>query len=201
MPAPSARIAPALRLRQRGRRRVEHHGNLPGHQIGHHRVGAAIGHVLDVEAARERLELLAAQMKDRAQAGRAVGVFAGIGLHQLDQALHVLRGDRGMHGEHRRRHADLRDRREILHRIVRHLAVEAGIDRVGRDRRDQQRVAVGRATSRPWSAPILPPAPTLFSTKNCWPSSSDSLAAKMRPTMSVGPPAENDTTMRTGRLG
>ena len=49
-----------------------------------------------------------------------------------------------MHGEHRRRDADLRDRREILHRIVRHLGVEAGIDRVGRDRRDQQRVAVRR---------------------------------------------------------
>jgi hypothetical protein len=49
-----------------------------------------------------------------------------------------------MHAEQRRRHADLRDRREIAHRVVRHVAVQPRIDGVGGYRRHQQRVAVGR---------------------------------------------------------
>src|ERR1043165_7084575 len=48
------------------------------------------------------------------------------------------------------------------------------------------------------AAPRLPPAPVLFSTRNVWPSNSVSLAAVMRATWSVGPPAAKDTTMRTG---
>ena len=49
-----------------------------------------------------------------------------------------------MQAEHRRCDADLRDRREVLDRIVRHLGVETGIDRMRRHRCDEQRVAVGR---------------------------------------------------------
>src|SRR5215204_7181020 len=45
---------------------------------------------------------------------------------------------------------------------------------------------------------MLPPAPVLFSTTNCCPSSSPILAPMTRATMSVGPPAANDTMMRTG---
>src|SRR5262245_58769876 len=44
---------------------------------------------------------------------------------------------------------------------------------------------------------MLPPAPALFSTMNCWPSSSAILAPMRRATVSVGPPAEKETTIRT----
>ena len=36
------------------------------------------------------------------------------------------------------------DRREVLHRVVRHLRVDADVDRERRDVAEQQRVAVGR---------------------------------------------------------
>src|SRR5262249_17049086 len=48
---------------------------------------------------------------------------------------------------------------------------------------------------------MLPPAPTLFSTTNCCPSRSPIVAPMTRATVSVGPPAENETTMRTGLDG
>src|SRR5262245_24938904 len=48
---------------------------------------------------------------------------------------------------------------------------------------------------------MLPPAPALFSITNCCPSSSAILAPMTRATVSVGPPAENDTTIRTGLDG
>src|SRR5215470_11014301 len=47
----------------------------------------------------------------------------------------------------------------------------------------------------------MPPAPPLFSMMTCWPSSSVSGGAKIRPTTSIGPPAGNGTTMVMGRLG
>jgi len=48
---------------------------------------------------------------------------------------------------------------------------------------------------------MLPPAPALFSTMNCWPNSSETLAATTRAKMSVVPPAANGTTSLTGRDG
>src|SRR5947209_3424800 len=48
---------------------------------------------------------------------------------------------------------------------------------------------------------MLPPAPALFSTTNCWPNSSDTFAATTRARMSVVPPAANGTTNFTGRVG
>src|SRR6266404_8050822 len=41
----------------------------------------------------------------------------------------------------------------------------------------------------------------MFSTKNCWPRLSESRCATMRAMTSVGPPAGNPTTTRTGRFG
>ena len=144
MPAPSARIAPDCACGSAVGVAVERHGDLPGDQIAHHRRGAAIGNVHDIEPAGERLELLAAEMKDRAQPGRTVGVFARVLPDQRDETLDVVCRHRRMNPEHRRRHADLRDGREIAHRVVRHLVVEARIDGVGGDRRHQQRVTVRR---------------------------------------------------------
>src|SRR6516162_41312 len=48
------------------------------------------------------------------------------------------------------------------------------------------------------SAPMLPPAPVLFSATNCCPSSSPIFAPMRRATTSVGPPAAKGTTMRIG---
>src|SRR5258708_39834065 len=41
----------------------------------------------------------------------------------------------------------------------------------------------------------------MFSTKNCWPRRSESACATRRAMTSVGPPAGNPTTTRTGRFG
>jgi hypothetical protein len=51
------------------------------------------------------------------------------------------------------------------------------------------------------SVPMLPPAPALFSTTNCWPSRSPMALAAVRPITSVGPPGGKGTTMRTGLAG
>ena len=53
-----------------------------------------------------------------------------------------------VHDEDVRRGRDARDRHEVLDRIVRQVLAQVGQDRVDRRRRQQQRVAVGRATSR-----------------------------------------------------
>ena len=58
----------------------------------------------------------------------------------------------------------------------------------------------GRAdATRP--AAMVPPAPVTFSTTTGWPRSFAMPSATMREITSVGPPAENGTTIVTGRLG
>src|SRR6267142_4510377 len=47
----------------------------------------------------------------------------------------------------------------------------------------------------------MPPAPGRFSTKNCWPTISESLAATCRAVKSSPPPGPTATTMRTGFVG
>src|SRR5215831_16984678 len=47
----------------------------------------------------------------------------------------------------------------------------------------------------------MPPAPATFSTTTCWPRMSLKRAARMRPSVSTGPPAAYGTTMVTARLG
>src|SRR5438094_2316919 len=51
------------------------------------------------------------------------------------------------------------------------------------------------------SAPMLPPAPGLFSTTTGWPSACCSLAAMRRAERSTGPPGAYGTTRWTGRDG
>src|SRR5260370_15950429 len=48
---------------------------------------------------------------------------------------------------------------------------------------------------------FIPPAPPMFSTTTCWPSTSDRRAARMRPTVSEALPAANGTTNVIGRVG
>src|SRR5262245_30664499 len=49
--------------------------------------------------------------------------------------------------------------------------------------------------------PVVPPAPALFSIRNCWPSRCDIRSANMRASTSVLPPAANGTTTVTGFVG
>jgi hypothetical protein len=51
------------------------------------------------------------------------------------------------------------------------------------------------------SAPIVPPAPALFSTTTLWPSLSERRCATMRATMSVEPPGANPTMSLIGLFG
>src|SRR5262249_40785224 len=51
------------------------------------------------------------------------------------------------------------------------------------------------------SEPTVPPAPLGFSTTTCWPRTSLSPWARMRPATSLGPPAANGTTRVSGRVG
>src|SRR5215467_8607208 len=51
------------------------------------------------------------------------------------------------------------------------------------------------------AAPILVPAPGLFSITSCWAQMPDRRSAVMRATVSVDPPGAYGTTIRTGRLG
>src|SRR4051794_21706489 len=47
----------------------------------------------------------------------------------------------------------------------------------------------------------MPPAPPTFSITTCWPRTSPMRWARMRPSVSCGPPAANGMIMVTGRLG
>ena len=90
------------------------------------------------------LEQLAGEMPGAAVAARAEGELAGIRLGIGDEFLRGVDRQRRVDDEHVRRDRDQRDRREVLDRVVRHLRVEAGVDRVRRQRSHQDRVAVGR---------------------------------------------------------
>jgi hypothetical protein len=48
---------------------------------------------------------------------------------------------------------------------------------------------------------MLPPAPVTFSITTVWPSDPFIASARMRASVSVGPPAGNGTTIVTGRDG
>src|SRR5262249_47125067 len=52
-----------------------------------------------------------------------------------------------------------------------------------------------------YSLPMLVPAPALFSMNTVLPHIAESFSARIRATISVGPPAATDTMMRTGFVG
>src|SRR5262249_47063707 len=49
--------------------------------------------------------------------------------------------------------------------------------------------------------PVMPPAPGTFSITTCWPRISLNRAARMRASVSIGPPAAYGTTMVIARVG
>jgi hypothetical protein len=112
-------------------------------QVGDDRGRAAIGDVRKVEP-RGPLEQLAGEMLRGAHTGGAEAVFSGRRADQGDELLHVadrqVVGNRQDVGGGR----DLRDRRQVLERIIAHLVEQAGIDDDLGGVREQQGVAVGR---------------------------------------------------------
>src|SRR5215472_11995655 len=94
---------------------------------------------------------------------------------------------------------DKRDRRKIRNRIVAQRAVETGVHRKGPAvEQDCVSVGIGRAA---YSLPMLVPAPALFSMNTVLPHIAESFSARIRATISVGPPAATDTMMRTDFVG
>src|SRR5262249_58682285 len=83
--------------------------------------------VYEIEIERQP-EQLAHQVWRRAGARRSVVVAAGIGLEEIDELPDRARRKRRVDREHGRgAHRD-RDRVEVLGGVVRHVAVERGID-------------------------------------------------------------------------
>ena len=94
--------------------------------------------------AGHHLEQLAREMDRRAVARRREIELAGIRLRVGDELLHRVHRQRRIDHEHVGNAGDQDDRREILDVVVRHLRVQARVDRVRAHGAHFQRVAVGR---------------------------------------------------------
>jgi hypothetical protein len=106
--------------------------------------GAALtGHVLDVDAGRGA-EHLSGEMAGRAETGRPIVQLAGVLLGERDKIGEAFHRLRGMHHYRDRHERDQREWREILDRVIGQPGIERGVDRMGTDGADQQRLAVGR---------------------------------------------------------
>ena len=115
---------------------------MPADRRIHCRSTAVERHMQKVEPEGE-LEQFGGQLRRLPRTGGCVTVLAGIGLHQRDQFLHVVRRERRIHHQDvRRRHRQC-DRGEIPDRIIRQLGIEARIDDEARSH-DEQRIAVRR---------------------------------------------------------
>ena len=158
------------------------------------------GHVHDVDAG-ELLEHLARQVLGAAGPRRGVVEPARLRLRERDQLLHRPRGHRRVDDEHVRHVADVRHRGEVLQRVVGQLAEEVGCDRVGVHVAHDQRVAVGRPTSRRRRRRSCRWRRRRFSTRTPCPHHSDSRCEITRATTSVPPPGGKPTIMRTGFVG
>ena len=143
---------------------VDHHDrDLPGDDVGHRRHAAAIRHVLRLGADLLQ-EHFHEQMVRRRCAGGAVAHLAVLAFDQLDQVRQRRRADVRVGDQRELRRADEADRREVLHRVVGQLLVDARPDRQRRHRREKQRVAVGRRFARRRWRRSRVPAPTRLST-------------------------------------
>ena len=108
----------------------EHHLHVAGDDVLHRRAAAAVADILDVEAGHGA-EQLGVHMMLRADAAGRI-VESRIGLQVADQVGDRMDRHRGMHDQHEGRGRDQRDRREVRHRIIGQLLVEADRDRKGR---------------------------------------------------------------------
>ena len=129
-------------MRQRRGQADERGVHLPTEQIGN-RGGRTLVRDVSQFYARRRIQELTRQVMRRAAAGGAEVVLLRLRLGERDHVLDRLRPYRRTGDENDGRRARAGDGREILHRIERQFAVEAGIDGERNDRH-QQRVTVRR---------------------------------------------------------
>ena len=119
---------------------VEDHLDLAAEQIGERGRGAAIGHVLHLDA-RHRHEHFAGQMHRRAVARRRHVDLARIGLRIGDELGDRLRRHVLVDRHHVRHAVERRDRRDVADEVELEVGVERGVDVVRRIDQ-QQRVAI-----------------------------------------------------------
>ena len=109
-------LAGLRQRRHRDRRQAGHLRVVADHRRDRRR-RAGVGHVHDLRAGLER-ERLHGEMRQRAVADRGEVVFAGIGLHQRDQLTDSVDLEIEIDRQRARLRDELRDRRDVLARIV-----------------------------------------------------------------------------------
>ena len=119
----------------------EHVADLAAQKILHRARRALVGHVHQLDA-RRGLDQRHRQMMRRADARAAVGERLGRGLGRRDQLAERVGLLAGMGHQHQRAPGREAERREVGHRIVGQVLVEAGVHDQRVDRR-HQRLAVG----------------------------------------------------------
>ena len=187
-------------LRQRRRQVVEHEEDVAAEQVVHGGRRAAVGHMVELDAGHG-LEQGGRQVRGGADALRAVGNAAGIGLGLLDQLLHRRHAELGADDQHVGRAAEDRDRLEPG-RVVVELLVERLVDRQRGRRRGQQRVAVGRSAREGLGAHIAGRSGPVLDDTGCF-QTLLSASPTMRGRASAVPPAGLGTmilTVEDGKL-
>ena len=116
-------------------------------------------------------------------------------------SLQVLRRHRRIDREDQRHAQQVRDRRQVLRRIERHLLVQARIDHDRRARRDQQRVAVGRRLRDHRRADVAAGAAAVVDDERLLQLLGQRPSPSGRAAMSDGPPGGHGTMIVTGFVG
>ncbi len=125
--------------RDRGDRRVEEHRHLAAQQGGLRGRSAAVGHVGQLDPGHGT-EQLRPKVPKAATADGSEG--QALAARQGDELRHAPGCQPGWYQDHERNRRHHGDRREVAHRIIGKLRLEARIDRMAREHH-QQRVAVG----------------------------------------------------------
>ena len=130
----------------------EHHRRVACQQADHRRTGTAIRHVHHLHA-RHRVEELAGEMRRAAAARASEADLARARLCRGDQLGHRVHRERRMHDQDVRAERHQAHRLEVLHRVVGHLLVQAGI-RHQAGAGEEQGVAVGARARRDLRADV-----------------------------------------------
>ena len=128
---------------QGGRNRVEHHRHLAADDLGVG-VGAAFErHVIEFDAGGGGKHFRG-QMAGRAAAERGKINTARFGFRCGDEVFQRLVTLGRVHHQRLRRQAEIRNRREIVDRIVGQFRIQRGVDAEGARYRHRQRITIGR---------------------------------------------------------
>jgi hypothetical protein len=178
---------------------VEHQLDLPAEQVLHRGRAALVGHVHHVDLGLG-FEQLAGKMAGAPVAARAERELARIRLRITDQLGDRIGRHRRIQHQHVRRNRDQGDRREVLDRVVRHLAVQADVDRVRRQCALEDRVAVGRAFRDQVGADVAAGARSVVDDHRLSPGDRELLSDRAGDRVG-DPPAGKGTTRRIGLDG